>query len=367
MSRTADEIRDVDLRQSVRGYNIDQVDDLLDEIADDLERVTAERDALQRRLATVEEELAEARELEQTLKRTLVHAQRAAEQTVDDARTQADELLAAARRDAAEERDEARREADRLRVEATESARADVDELHRRKAALEDEIESLRRFEQDYRTHLGGSIRSLLARLEETGSSMAGVPLQVTEPDGTVGEPAAGIPAGPDGPAVGGGPAAEEGAPDAAAPAVEVAAAADDDVAVPAGRTRESDAPGAEDAPERGFAIDDHGDEDEAAFLATDEDELLTSVLFGDDASDTYLEGRVLDDEAAPDGDGRDGDPSPDADEEGGHGTRTGAGAGGDDAAASDDEAATTAADDGSPEDDEDAAAWWDRRDWPGG
>lgn len=130
---TPERIVDYPLRTGVRGYKVDQVDDLLDRVADrveDLERRLAERES---ELERVREQLAGASTDEGTLSRTLVTAQRAAEETVAEAETEAEAITAAARERADEivdeadgQRREASREMDRIRREA-ELARRDAE------------------------------------------------------------------------------------------------------------------------------------------------------------------------------------------------------------------------------------------------
>ena len=153
---TPERIVDYPLRTGVRGYRVDQVDDLLDRVADhveDLERRLADRDdELERARAQVRESAT----AEDTLSRTLVTAQRAAEETLAEAEAEAERVAAAARERADEIVDEARREAEDQRQEAAR----ELDQIRR-------EVEVARRDAELRLTQLTGAAERFRAQLQE--------------------------------------------------------------------------------------------------------------------------------------------------------------------------------------------------------
>lgn len=184
MGLTPDDIVNYPLKQAVRGYSVPQVDELLDQVADTVERLVAEADELRHRLRQSEDRLATASETESTLKRTLVTAQRAAEQSLDEARERAAELVEEAHREAAGIVEEARLDAQELHVEALKAARAEEAEIRRRRQALEGHIEALRTFEREYRARLRGQLEDQLRILEEVQHRQGGAQVpQLDEPD----------------------------------------------------------------------------------------------------------------------------------------------------------------------------------------
>src|SRR5690606_11241803 len=96
----------------------EEVDELLDQLADQVERHQEELAHLQRRVEAAEATAASTRETEATLQRTLVVAQQAAERNLADASAQAEATIAAATADAERVRREAEEEAGRVRSEA---------------------------------------------------------------------------------------------------------------------------------------------------------------------------------------------------------------------------------------------------------
>ena len=76
-------IRPVDIRRKefkngFRGYDANQVDDFLDEVADEFERTFAENQRMSEEITTLQERLQQFEELESSIREALVHAQQTA-------------------------------------------------------------------------------------------------------------------------------------------------------------------------------------------------------------------------------------------------------------------------------------------------
>jgi DivIVA domain-containing protein len=171
VSLSPDDIVSYEFRQQkVRGYDVEQVDDLLDRLADQVERTDRELDDLRRRLRDCEARLASALETETALKRTLVTAQDAAERALAEAREQADELRETAERAIDEQLARARDEARTLVTDAQREARAELETARQQRAAVESRIGSLRALEQRHRTSLERYLRAQLDQLEKLAS-----------------------------------------------------------------------------------------------------------------------------------------------------------------------------------------------------
>jgi cell division initiation protein len=94
MSRTPGEIRTVEIqRAKVGGYQRQEVDELLDEIADTLASVMRERDELSARLEAIDSDAAVHRELEDLLRSTIVSAEQAAQEAKAQARRESDLIV----------------------------------------------------------------------------------------------------------------------------------------------------------------------------------------------------------------------------------------------------------------------------------
>ncbi len=171
-----------------RGYDEAEVDAFLDEVEAELTRLHREIDTLRSRLGadgvntppggdaqpvsdrTAAGDAPEAMtslskaddsgDLEQRVARTLVLAQRAADEALHDAEAQAEEMRLAAQA-----------EVERMRAEADESAARERAMLERERSTAEDDVEQLRAFEREYRTRLRAYLELQLRELDGSGSA----------------------------------------------------------------------------------------------------------------------------------------------------------------------------------------------------
>lgn len=139
MSLSPDDIVGHRFKQALRGYAIDEVDDLLDRLADQVERTDAQLSDLRARVTQAEEQAATARRIEESLQRALVTAQETAERVVAEAEAEATTRREQAEQDAERTLADARRQADELLADAESAAareataaRSRVDEAARR-------------------------------------------------------------------------------------------------------------------------------------------------------------------------------------------------------------------------------------------
>ena len=119
LTLTPVEIRHVRLGRGFRGYRRAATDRLLEEIVDSFEEVWRERAELQDQNERLESDIARYRDLETLLRKTLVSAERSAEELGGQARREADVVLAEARAEARKITQEAQSERDHLRAEAS--------------------------------------------------------------------------------------------------------------------------------------------------------------------------------------------------------------------------------------------------------
>jgi cell division initiation protein len=119
MALTPVEIRHVKLGRGLTGYRRTATDRLLEEIVDSFEEVWRERADLQDKNERLESDIARYRDLETLLRKTLVTAERSAEELQEQARREADVVLAEARLEARKITQDAFADRDRLRAEAS--------------------------------------------------------------------------------------------------------------------------------------------------------------------------------------------------------------------------------------------------------
>ena len=93
MKLTPLDIRHKEFKRGMRGYADVEVDEFLDEVADEYERLFKENIDLQERVEALEEKVAGYKRIEETLQKTLVTAQASAEELKQNASKQAQLIL----------------------------------------------------------------------------------------------------------------------------------------------------------------------------------------------------------------------------------------------------------------------------------
>lgn len=191
MEITPRELRDLEIHSEIRGYNRDEVNDLLERAAAAIESGNERVAQLQERLSSAQSDASRSRETEDILHRTLLLAQRAADEAVTEASARSRQMLDDAetqsRRLVAEAEVEARRngESERNRLEN------EVLDLAGRRDTLLADIEALTNFEAEYRERV---MRALEADLSTVRDRQTAAPGKMPEPsDVEIPLPAEGI------------------------------------------------------------------------------------------------------------------------------------------------------------------------------
>lgn len=84
-------------KQMMNGYNVDEVDDFLDEITVDYEKLYKENTELRAEIEKSKSDLERYKNIEQTLQNTLVIAQKTADDIKSNAQDEADNIIKNAR------------------------------------------------------------------------------------------------------------------------------------------------------------------------------------------------------------------------------------------------------------------------------
>jgi cell division initiation protein len=141
MGLTPQEIRHAKPARGLWGYSKGAVDQLLDEVVQSFEEVWRDRADLQDKLEQMESDISRYRDLETLLRKTLVSAERSAQELKDQARREADIVMTEAhagarlvKQQALAEREHLRGEASRIRS-LLRSALAIVDDAEEAEAA----------------------------------------------------------------------------------------------------------------------------------------------------------------------------------------------------------------------------------------
>ncbi len=179
MALSAEDVVARVFKQEFRGYDRDEVDAFLDEVAERLNGLIAENAKLAEETREAKEQAAEGMEAERLLKRTLLAAQRTADETVAEARASADEVRTRADADAGRVLGDARARAEVIVEQATASAAELVGATRRQVTAQSEELaaaaqrlsratDELRRFRETYADRVRGVVAEQLALLDRT-------------------------------------------------------------------------------------------------------------------------------------------------------------------------------------------------------
>jgi cell division initiation protein len=145
MKLTPLDIRHKEFKRAMRGYADVEVDEFLDEVADEFERVFKENIDLRERLEGLEEQVTTYRRMEETLQKTLISAQ-----------ASADEL-----------KQSSTKEAQLIVHEAELQARQLVNEAYTERQGIEQATARLRSAEQDFRFKFRQLLQGYIKHIED--------------------------------------------------------------------------------------------------------------------------------------------------------------------------------------------------------
>ncbi|MCL4422156.1 MAG: DivIVA domain-containing protein [Actinobacteria bacterium] len=171
-------LRTVEFRETLRGYNRDDVDEFLERVAVEVDalqqqlvqladqaRNAMEQTAMQARVEPASDEA--AAEASQELQRTLLMAQRFVEHAKQEADAQANDIVNAAEARARAIVAEAEEAAAQIGTEAERSLRDEVRRLESSRTELAADVEAMSRYLEAERTRLRSGLSELLKWVEE--------------------------------------------------------------------------------------------------------------------------------------------------------------------------------------------------------
>lgn len=176
MELTPQSIRAVQFREKLRGYHPDDVDAFVASVAKGVEDLEARVKAAEAQAAELESRQSAAGDAEDSLRRTLVLAQRTADLAIQEARDEAATVLAEAAEQRAAAETEASELRERLRREAEDEGRSERDRLVAERAALLADVEALRVHVERERERLRIYFADQLRRVDEGEPAVAPAP-----------------------------------------------------------------------------------------------------------------------------------------------------------------------------------------------
>jgi cell division initiation protein len=152
------DVRRKEFKNSLRGYDANQVDDFLDAVADEFERTYTDNSRMREEISSLRERLQQFEELEGSIRAALVHAEQAA-----------DDLRRTSTREAEDLRQSANREADFTIREAQARAHQMLADTSARVERIQESYEALqeakRNFANDFR-HLLKTYMDMMENME---------------------------------------------------------------------------------------------------------------------------------------------------------------------------------------------------------
>jgi DivIVA domain-containing protein len=165
MDVTPRELRDTDIREGFRGYHRDDVDELLERAAATVENLTERVRQLSERLASTEGSSGKTRETEEMLQRTLILAQKTADEAISEAQQRARTMLEESETKARTLVSDAEGAARRIAENERQRLEAEILDLSSRREALNADVEALEKYEREYRGRLRKAIETELDSL----------------------------------------------------------------------------------------------------------------------------------------------------------------------------------------------------------
>lgn len=159
-------VREVEFREKLRGYHPEDVDQFLERVAKGIEILQERLRAATERAVRAERAAAESAGSDDTLRRTLVLAQRTADAAVQEAQEQATQLLADGEERAHEMVANAEAAVARMTNDAESAIRAEVAKLAGARDALQADVVALTRWLDEHRSFLTSTLSSAVERLQ---------------------------------------------------------------------------------------------------------------------------------------------------------------------------------------------------------
>lgn len=142
--------------KSIKGYNVDDVDDFLDEVTVEYEKLYKENAELKKQIETMQNDLKHFRSVEHTLQNTLVMAQTTADNMIKDAQKSAEEI-----------KNIAQQQADQTLKDAQSKAKSAVEDLDRKEFELKVKIEETKKNFEMYKSKMEMLLVSQLDLLKD--------------------------------------------------------------------------------------------------------------------------------------------------------------------------------------------------------
>jgi len=145
MKITSIEITNKEFKKVLRGYNVDEVDEFLDKIAETYEALYKENSSLKEKVLNFEEKITHYNKIESTIQNTLLLAQNASDQA----------------------RENAKKESELILKNANDTAQRVIDKAHSDVIHINDEFERMKQEFSKFRTKFRSFMESQLEMFDD--------------------------------------------------------------------------------------------------------------------------------------------------------------------------------------------------------
>jgi DivIVA domain-containing protein len=166
MEVTAKVLQDVEFREGKKGYLPEDVDDFLEQVAKGVDALHERIRQLSDRLQRAEQAASEVGSSEETLRKTLILAQRTADLAVQEARDQAARILAGAEQQAQAMLADAEEQGRRAYEDALAEGRSQLANLEAARQAAQGDVDSLSRWFEEHRGRVLAALGEARAHVE---------------------------------------------------------------------------------------------------------------------------------------------------------------------------------------------------------
>lgn len=156
MTITPNDIANKEFKKVFRGYDADEVDEFLDQIVEEYEKIYKENLNLKEKISTLNEKIEHYANIESTLQNTLVLAQSAAEQAKENSKKEAEMIL-----------NNAKEKSEELIKDAQNRANQIISEAQQRVLEINKEYEMLRQEFNMFRSRFKGLLQAQLETIEK--------------------------------------------------------------------------------------------------------------------------------------------------------------------------------------------------------
>jgi cell division initiation protein len=160
-------LREVEFREKMRGYHPEDVDQFLERVAAGIEVLQDRLRQAIDRAQRAEQAANEAGGSDETLRRTLVLAQRTADLAVQEAREQAARILASAEQQAQSIIGESEERARRSHEDALVEVKGELNRLEASRQQLQADAENLTRWVDEHRAHLKANLAEAMVKIDQ--------------------------------------------------------------------------------------------------------------------------------------------------------------------------------------------------------